>query len=144
MARSTLEKTAVMRLLSVADRLRRHFTTLLDPYDLTLQQFNVLRILRGAEPDGLPTLAVAERMIEQAPGVTRLIDRLITKGLASRCPGETDRRLVVCRITPKGLRLLKRLDGPIARADAAAVAALRPRDRARLVSLLGPLTREPA
>src|SRR5574341_486641 len=140
---STLDKTAVVRLLSAADRLRRHFTALLAPYDLTLQQFNVLRILRGAEPHGLPTLAIAQRMIERTPGVTRLVDRLVAKGLAARCPGEADRRLVMCRITPRGLQLLKRLDRPIARADAAAVAALRPRDRARLVALLGPLTREP-
>lgn len=131
-------------LLKAADRLRRHYAAVLAPYDLTLQQFNVLRILRGAKPAGLPTLTIADRMIEQAPGITRLIDRLVRKALVDRCPGETDRRHVVCRITPRGLRLLGRLDDPVSRADAAAVAPLPPGDRARLVALVTPLTREPA
>ena len=131
-------------MLCAADRLRRRYAALFARYDLTLQQFNVLRILRGAAPAGLPTLTIAERMIEQAPGITRLIDRLERKGLVARRPGAADRRLVVCRISPKGLRLLHDLDAPVARADAAAVAILPPRDRARLIALLAPLAREPS
>lgn len=140
----SIEQAAVIGLMRVADRLRRHFAAVLEPYDLTLQQFNVLRILRGSEPAGLPTLAIAARMIEQTPGITRLVDRLVRKALVARCPGERDRRVVVCRISPKGLKLLARLDDPIDQADVSAVDALEPRDRARLVALLGPLHREPA
>ena len=70
---------AVLGLLRTADLVRRLGTALVEPYGITLQQFNVLRILRGAGGDGLPTLEVASRMIEQTPGVTRLLDRLEAK-----------------------------------------------------------------
>ena len=70
----------------------------------------MLRILRGAEPDGLPTLTIAERMIENAPGITRMIDRLESKGLVVREIRPHDRRCVYCQITEKGLCLLELLD----------------------------------
>ena len=140
----TLEQAAVIALVRAADRLRRRYTALFEPFDLTLQQFNVLRILRGAGPEGLPTLTIAERMIERAPGITRLIDRIERKGLVTRRREAPDRRVVSCRITRKGLQLLQRLDDPVARTDAAAVAALPRKHRARLVALLAPLSREPS
>jgi len=107
-----------------------------EPHDITLQQYNVLRILRGAGKDGLPTLEIAERMIEQTPGITRLIDRLETKALVSRerCP--TDRRQVFCRITTDGLALLKALARPIREAEEEALAALSPNQLRQLVTLL--------
>ena len=67
---------AVLGLMRTADLVRRQAAALIEPHGITLQQFNVLRILRGAGGEGLPTLEVAERMIEQTPGVTRLLDRL--------------------------------------------------------------------
>lgn len=70
-------------------------------------------MLRGAESDGLPTLTVAERMIERTPGITRMIDRLEAKGLAVRELRPNDRRCVHCRITGKGLNLLGQLDEPV-------------------------------
>ncbi|MGB5400672.1 MAG: MarR family transcriptional regulator, partial [Thermoanaerobaculia bacterium] len=73
-------KETILSVLKAADRIRRHFTEILKPFGLTLQQFNVLRILRGAGPQGLPTLEVGERMIEKTPGATRLLDRLEEKG----------------------------------------------------------------
>ena len=90
---------------------------MLEPAGITPQQYNVLRILRGAEPTGLPTLEIADRMIEQAPGITRLLDRLEAKKLAGRerCP--TDRRQVTCRITRKGIELLAELDPVMDQAD---------------------------
>jgi DNA-binding MarR family transcriptional regulator len=84
--------------------------------DLTVQQYNVLRILRGAHPEPLPTLAIAERMIERTPGITRLLDRLERKGLVARDRGREDRRCVYGRITPPGLALLARLDRPVLQA----------------------------
>ncbi len=86
-----------MSLLEAADRVRRHFQAILEPHGLTLQQFNVLRILRGAGEDGLPTLEVGQRMIEKTPGVTRLLDRLESKGWVTRERCRRDRRRVFCR-----------------------------------------------
>lgn len=140
-ARSLDERT-IMAVLRAADRLRRRYAQLLEPHDLTLQQYNVLRILRGAGPAGLPTLTIAGRMIERAPGITRLVGRLVRKGLVARTHDAGDQRVVVCRITAGGRRLLRRLDGPVARADAESVATLPARHRARLVALLGPLAAE--
>src|ERR1041385_1886715 len=100
-------------LLSTADRIKSAFETVCTPFDLTGQQYNVLRILRGAEPDGLATLTIAERVIERTPGITRMIDRLEAKGLVGREIRPHDRRCVYCRITRKGLKLLKLLDEPV-------------------------------
>jgi DNA-binding MarR family transcriptional regulator len=126
----------VVSLLRTADQLKRDFASLVEPHGLTLQQFNVLRILRGAGPKGLPTLDIAERMIEQAPGITRLLDRLEKKALVrrERCP--EDRRQVLVAITPGGLRLLADLDGPVAEADDALLARLGSRRTIALIRLL--------
>ena len=70
----------------------------------------MLRILRGAGDEGLPTLEVAERMIEQTPGVTRLLDRLEIEGLIRRERCRADRRQHLCWLTSEGSRLLDRLD----------------------------------
>ena len=94
---------------------------MIEPYGITPQQYNVLRILRGAGAEGLPTLSIGERMIEQTPGVTRLVDRLERKGLVERTPCAKDRRRVFCRMTAKGLELLKELDDPVNRWDARSV-----------------------
>ena len=104
---------AYVALLRTADKMKTHFETVFAPFDITGQQYNVLRILRGAEPEGLPTLTIAERMIERAPGITRMIDRLEAKELVWRenCPN--DRRRVYCGITEKGLNLLELLDAPV-------------------------------
>ena len=87
----------VVALLRTTDLLRRVLSGVVESRRLTLQQFNVLRILRGTGPEGMPTLEIGERMIEQSPGVTRLLDRLEAKALVrrERCP--TDRRQVTCR-----------------------------------------------
>ncbi len=106
-------QTAYVALLSMADRVGALLETVCAPFDITGQQYNVLRILRGAEPSGLPTLMIAERMIERAPGVTRMIDRLEAKGLVVRDVRPNDRRCVYCRITEKGLNLLELLDEPV-------------------------------
>lgn len=106
------------------------------PHGITPQQYNVLRILRGSGPDGLPTLTIGERMIEQTPGVTRLVDRLERKGLVGRTPCPKDRRRVFCRITTKGLDLLKELDGPVKRWDSQAVSVLPPSEMDLLVDML--------
>ena len=130
------EQEAAVGLLRTADVVKRHFSAVIARHGITLQQYNVLRILRGAGPEGLPTLTVGERMIEQTPGVTRLIDRLEKKSYVVRVPCPTDRRRVYCRITPEGRTLLDELDEPINRADAQAVAALPEPDLDSLIEML--------
>jgi DNA-binding MarR family transcriptional regulator len=137
-------KAAVLGILRAADVMRRRGTALLAPYDLTLQQYNVLRILRGARPDGLCTLAIVERMLEKTPGITRLIDRLETKKLVVRVRSERDRREVWCRITPAGLRLLAKLDAPVGDLDRSTVAQLSRGEQVALARLLEAVHREPA
>src|SRR5947209_9299865 len=99
------EQEATLGLLRTADAMKRSLAQVIEPHGITPQQYNVLRILRGAGPDGLPTLSIGGRMIEQTPGVTRLVDRLVRKDLVARNPCAKDRRRVFCRITPKGLDL---------------------------------------
>lgn len=137
-------KAAVLGIMRAADVVRRRGTALLAPHGLTPQQFNVLRILRGARPDGLCTLTIAERMIEQTPGITRLIDRLEAKKLVARVRSEDDRRQVWCRITPAGLQLLARLDGPVGDFERTVMARLPRADQVRLAALLETVHREPA
>ena len=78
--------------------------------ELTLHQYNVLRILRGSHPSALPSGEIATRMISRDPDVTRLVDRLEKRGLVSRVRGRTDRRVVEVEISRKGLELLHSLD----------------------------------
>ena len=105
---------AVVELFRTTDRVRRALSAVVEEHGLTLQQFNVLRILRGAGPGGLATLEVAERMVERTPGVTRMLDRLEREELIrrDRCP--RDRRRVLASITEKGLEQLDQVDGPMA------------------------------
>ena len=78
--------------------------------DLSVSQYNVLRILRGSHPAGLTCGQILERTIARDPDVTRLVDRLVKRGLVKRTRSETDRRVVVVDITRKGLDLLRELD----------------------------------
>ena len=114
--RSTSQE-ALLGLLRTTDLLQRRVAKVLAPAGITQQQYNVLRILRGAGPDGLPTLTIADRMIERTPGVTRLIDRLVAKNWVSRERARDDRRRVDCRITEDGLALLESLEDPMNRFD---------------------------
>lgn len=123
--------------LRTADDLRRRVAAALAPHAITSQQYNVLRILRGAHPGSLPTLEVGARMIEKTPGITRLLDRLEELELVDRERGVEDRRLVECRITVGGLSLLAELDGPINEVNRNAIRALTPSERRSLVRLLG-------
>jgi DNA-binding MarR family transcriptional regulator len=127
---------AAIALMRTTDLVRRAVAALVEPHGITVQQYNVLRILRGAGEKGLPTLEIAERMIEQTPGITRLIDRLEKKRLVSRERCATDRRQVFCRITAAGLALVAELDVPIVEADHLALAALTGRELRQLVALL--------
>jgi DNA-binding MarR family transcriptional regulator len=123
-------------ILRTGDMIRRHLEMVLEPYGVTWQQYNVLRILRGAGPDGLPTLSIGDRMIEQTPGVTRHVDRLIVKGLVTRARGTLDLRHVICRLTPAGMELLAQTDTPIDEADDFMLSGLNRRELGVLIELL--------
>lgn len=127
---------ATLGILRTADVLRRFVSRVLEPYDVTPQQYNVLRILRGAGTDGLPTLTIGERMLEDSPGVTRLIDRLAAKGLVDRARSTEDRRQVLCRITSAGLDLLARIDEPMNAKDDDALKMLTVDEQKELIRLL--------
>lgn len=124
-----------MALIRTADLVRRTVGVVVEPSGITPQQYNVLRILRGAGEAGLPTLEIAERMIEQMPGITRLVDKLEAKKLVARERCRTDRRQVFCRITPAGLALLARLDQPV-EAALSALGTLNRKELTQLVELL--------
>jgi DNA-binding MarR family transcriptional regulator len=127
---------AAMGILRTADVLRRRFEKVYGPYGITGQQYNVLRILRGARPELLPTMEIAQRMIEQTPGITRLLDRLEEKGWVSRERNTEDRRCVLCTVTRAGLELLEELDEPVDEADDAALAMLDVAEVERLIEIL--------
>src|SRR6266550_7783512 len=130
------EQEAAVTLLRTADVIRRHLAAVISPRGITLQQYNVLRILRGAGGDGLPTLEIASRMVERAPGVTRLLDRLEAKAFVRRHRGPRDRRQILCWITPPGLALLEELDAPMRDGARAFMAPLGPRDLPAFIRLL--------
>lgn len=106
------EEALFLDLLRTCDLLSRAGVQLFKTEDLSTNQYNVLRILRGS-PEGLPCGEIARRMITRDPDVTRLLDRLEKRSLISRFRDAKDRRTVIARITPEGLKLLKRLDDPI-------------------------------
>jgi len=106
------EEAAFLELVRTTDLLSRGLVRVLKTEDLSSTQYNVLRILRGA-PEGLPCGEIANRMITRDPDVTRLLDRLEKRDLISRNREEKDRRTVLTRITPAGLKVLARLDKPI-------------------------------
>src|SRR5258707_13162998 len=106
------EEAAFLELLRTTDMLSRGLVRVLKAEDLSSTQYNVLRILRGS-PQGLPCGEIATRMITRDPDITRLLDRLEKRGLISRCRETKDRRMVMARIMPEGLKVLARLDEPI-------------------------------
>lgn len=106
------EELAFLELSRTTDMLSRRLSQLLKTEELSSTQYNVLRILRGA-PEGLPCGEIGNRMITRDPDITRLLDRLEKRELISRCRETKDRRMVMARITPGGLKLLARTDEPV-------------------------------
>ena len=109
------EQEAYLSLLRTSDALQSQVEEILKAFGLTGTQYNALRILRGAEPDGLPCSEIGERMITRDPDITRLLDRLQKRGLAERSRGQEDRRVIYGKITPAGLKLLREMDAPVAK-----------------------------
>src|SRR5256885_9346213 len=106
------EEAAFLDLLRTCDLLSRGPGQVLKTEDLSANQYNVLRILRGA-PEGLPCGEIGSRMITRDPDITRLLDRLEKRGLIVRSREARDRRMVMAKIAREGLHLLARLDEPV-------------------------------
>ena len=108
-----LESRVFVALLKAADSLSQDAERLMKEHGLTGTQYNVLRILRGAEPAGLPCKGISDRMISHDPDMTRLLDRMEKRGLITRERQSDDRRVVKTRITSQGLDILRELDAPV-------------------------------
>ena len=108
-----IEQEAVLNIMRTAEVLSRHNGAFLREYQLSEAQYNVLRILRGAEPTGATCSQIGERMITRDPDITRLLDRLESRGLVNRERSKEDRRVVVSRISAAGLTLLGAMDEPL-------------------------------
>ena len=105
---SLLEEEASLSIVRTADVVFQRMAEMLRPFDVSSSQYNVLRILRGAR-EPLACGQIAERMVSRDPDITRLLDRMETRGLISRARDEQDRRVVKAQITSKGLGLLEEL-----------------------------------
>jgi len=107
--RNAHQKAGINLIYTVA-WLRDKTKSIFDAEDITSQQFNILRILRGSSPQPLSTLQIRERMLDKMSDTSRIVDRLIVKGLVKKVVCKNDRRLVDVMITDKGRKLLERLD----------------------------------
>ena len=134
--RSSAEEV-VVSILRTAAVIHRNLAQVVEAHGVTIQQYNVLRILRGAGDAGLPTLAIRDRMVEEAAGITRLLDKLEIAGHVVRERSTPDRRQVLCHITPKGQSLIDELEEPMNAANQNAGAHLDDEERQQLVELLG-------
>lgn len=133
------QQEALLNLSVAAAFLREESERVVSEFDITLPQYNVLRILRGVHPDGHPRGEIAVRMLDRAPDVTRIVDRLSAKNLVERDRSGDDKRQSITRITREGLKLLERMDGPMQQAFdevASRLSARDCRDLSRLCELL--------
>lgn len=132
----TLPQRAFLELWRTYDRLKRIEDRLFERHDLTAQQYNALRLLRGEFPGALPTLELAARLVSRAPDITRLVDRLEERGLAKRERAATNRRVVRVALTPKGLALLAELDEPVRECGEEQLGRLSAESLRKLIALL--------
>ncbi|MBI1343585.1 MAG: MarR family transcriptional regulator [Terrimonas sp.] len=101
---------AVINLIYTYNWMREKTASIMDEEDITPQQFNILRILRGSYPQPLSTLQIRERMLDKMSDTSRIVDRLLKKELVKKITCKSDRRLVDITISEKGLSLLERMD----------------------------------
>jgi DNA-binding MarR family transcriptional regulator len=109
----SLEQEAFLNLWRTYDRLRTLEDALFGPFDLTPQQYNVLRLLRAAHPGAVQTLALADKLVSRAPDITRMLDKLEERTLVTRQRPADNRRVVLVSITKAGLKLLEEIDEPL-------------------------------
>jgi DNA-binding MarR family transcriptional regulator len=130
------EQEAFLNLWRTYDRLRALEDDLFAGFELTPQQYNLLRLLKAARPDPVPTLALAERLVSRAPDITRMLDKLEARGLIARARSTGDRRSVLVTVAPPGLELLAKIAPALRACHARQLGHLGPDDLATLTALL--------
>ncbi len=133
---SSLEEEAALNLLRTADFLERAFQHRIRPWGVSSTQYNVLRILRGAEPGGLPCAAIGARMLTAEPDITRLLGRLKALKLVRQHRGSKDRRVVWTQITQAGLKLLRGMDPVVRRLAPGLLGHIGRSDLSQMIRLL--------
>lgn len=132
---ASLEQEATLAIMRTSDLLENRLARLLREHGLTLSQYNVLRILRG-EGEPLPCLEVANRMIQVAPAITRVVDQLLASGMITKAQSEQDRRVYMIELTASAKKLLKRLDHPVLDLHASLLSNVKQADMRTLVRIL--------
>jgi DNA-binding MarR family transcriptional regulator len=131
-------QAAYLALWRTYDRLRAVEDDFFERWELTAQQYNVLRLLRADHPEPVPTLGLGAKLVSRAPDITRMLDKLEVRGLVSRTRGTADRRAVLVGITAGGLKLLDDIAGPLRECHERQLGHL---SRAELDTLIGLLDR---
>jgi DNA-binding MarR family transcriptional regulator len=129
-----LARHTIIALMQAADAARRAMVQSLQPFDLTLPQFNVLTIL--LHHDELPTFQIAARMVEATPGITRLVSTLEAKGYVRRSQSKGDRRQQLCSLTAAGRRIVKVAIPPFSAAQQRLIVDFGRSDALQMTSLL--------
>lgn len=133
---SSIEEEAFLNLMRSSDCVSRAFARAARDWGVTATQYNVLRILRGAQPEGLTCSAIGRRMITAEPDITRLLNRLKALGLIEQERDKGDRRVVWTRITAAGLKLLAEMDPEILKLPQTLLAHMEPAELTSLIGLL--------
>lgn len=138
----SVQQEAYLAIWRTYDRLRAIEEALFSEWNLSAQQYNVLRILESSNPDKIPTLSLTKRLISRAPDITRMLDRLEQNEWIERERSAEDRRTVLVGITTEGSRILKELQRPLAQCHQKQVGHLSAKELKTLCELLS-RTREP-
>ena len=132
---ASVEQEATLAIMRTSDLLENRIARLLREHGLTLSQYNVLRILRG-EGQPMPCLEVADRMIQVAPAITRVVDQLLKLDLIVKSQSSVDRRVYTIALKPNAKRLLKKLDQPILDLHASLLNGVSKSDQKALIRIL--------
>ncbi len=132
----SLEQEAYLALWRTYDKLRAIEDTLFARWDLTAQQYNVLRLLEAAHPEPVPTLGLQSRLVSRAPDITRMLDKLESRGFLSRTRSELDRRAVLVSLTPAGQTTLAEIVEPLGHSHERQLGHLSENDLRSLIRLL--------
>jgi DNA-binding MarR family transcriptional regulator len=133
---SSIQEEALLSVFTTWDLLYRNVQKVMRSHGISLAQYNVLRILRGAGPEGIPLMEIARRVIVRYPNVTRLTDRLEADGLMKRERSTQDRRVVRALATHAGLDLLTKLDGEVALLNIHLMRGANESDLQRMIEIL--------
>jgi DNA-binding MarR family transcriptional regulator len=132
---ASVEQESTLAILRTSDLMENRIARLLRQHGLTLSQYNVLRILRG-EGKPMPCLEVAQRMIQVAPAITRVVDQLLKLELINKVQSEEDKRVFLIALEPKAKRLLKKMDQPVLDLHANLLANVSKADQRTLIQIL--------